>query len=60
MNSDVTAGVHSSDILAGICIACMEMLCNFDRILYATCIMDSNKKHSERKKVYSTVVAMRS
>ena len=27
----------------------MEMSCNFDQILYATCTMDCNKKHSERK-----------
>ena len=27
----------------------MEMLCIFDRILYATCTTDSNKKYSERK-----------
>ena len=50
MTRDVMAGVHSSVILECKCVYhSMEMLCNFDQILYATCTIDSNKKYSDRK-----------
>ena len=47
MNSDVMAGVHSSSILAGICVwKCRATLTRYSTLLVAT--MDCNKKHSER------------